>query len=62
MAGVCPSQGLKSIGNAGTAFPGRHTTDRKKGPFTMKNQELKCYIKPKKGEIIKYTAIVLFLP
>jgi hypothetical protein len=32
-------QGLKSIGNTGTAFPGRHTVGRKEEAFFMRNQE-----------------------
>jgi hypothetical protein len=36
-------QGLKSIGNVGTPFPGRQTPGRKKGAFTMKNHEVKRY-------------------
>jgi hypothetical protein len=32
-------QGLKSIGNTGTAFPGRQTVGRKEEAFIMRNQE-----------------------
>ena len=32
-------QGLKSIGNMGTAFPGREQFDRKEGASSMRNQE-----------------------
>ena len=33
------TQGLKSIGNTGTVFPGGQTFGRKGGAFTEKNQE-----------------------
>ena len=39
-------QGLKSIGNAGTTFPGRQTPGRKVGVFTMNIQEFIRDLKP----------------
>jgi hypothetical protein len=37
-------QGLKSIGNAGMAFPGRQTSGRKEEALLMKNEEFKWYL------------------
>ena len=39
-------QGLKSIGNMGTPFPGREPFGRKEGAFLMKNQEDSWYFGP----------------
>ena len=47
-------QGLKSIGNAGTAFPGRQTSDRKEGAFPMKKQEHKWYLLHKRVNILDF--------
>jgi hypothetical protein len=41
-------QGLKSIGNAETTFPGRQAFGRKVGPFSMRNQEDRLYFEPQK--------------
>jgi hypothetical protein len=42
------NQGLKSIGNTGTAFPGRQTVGRKEEAFIMSNQEDRWSFIPEK--------------
>ena len=41
-------QGLKSIGNTGTAFPGRQTVGRKEEAIIMRNQEDRRSFTPSK--------------
>jgi hypothetical protein len=55
------NQGLKSIGNTGTGFPGRQTVGRKEEAFIMRNKEDRWYFMPKKVNSWKTSQLWFYL-
>jgi hypothetical protein len=54
------AQGLKSIGNTGTVFPGRQPVGRKEEAFIIRNQDSWSFIPKKVNKLENSSFMVLF--